>query len=145
MKALNWLRHPLGIAFASLGLLGLISLLPRTEETGGSLSLIRLVLALVAILALAQAALPLLRRMPAGRRGKSRRLHCEEILALDSRHRLALVSVDGRELLLSLQSDGTTLLSGLAADAAAPAQAALDPDESADFARQLARRRAARA
>ncbi len=139
MKLIQALRHPFVIAGCALGLLGLLSLLPAESSLSGSLPLIRLGLALAAILALAQILVPMLRRLPAGATRKSRRLHCEETLSLDSRHRIALVSVDGRELLLSLQTEGSRLLVDLGAGDRKPAEAGAH-----DFAKALAESRAAR-
>ena len=79
-----------------------------------------------ASLALALAALPALRRLQsAGGKGQ-RRLRCEEVLALDGRHRVALLRVDDRELLVSLQADGSRLLLDLGADGAAATAPAAD-------------------
>ncbi len=142
MNPINVLRHPIVIAGCALGLLGLLGLLPAGSTLSGALPLIRLGLALVAILALAQFMVPLLRRLPGGATRKSRRLCCEETLSLDSRHRLALVSVDGRELLLSLQSDGSRLLVDLADG---PTRTGQDQQpEFTDFAQAMAESHAAR-
>lgn len=141
MNPLKRLRHPMAIAAGAFALLGTLSLLPATKVTDGSLPLARLALALIGILALAQAMIPLLRRMPGRGKGENRRLRCEEILALDSRHRLALVRVDGQELLLSLQADGSTLLSELKKPCATPDSQEPTQSEGEHFARLLARRR----
>jgi flagellar biogenesis protein FliO len=142
MNLINALRHPIVIAGCALGLLGLLGLLPTDSTLSGALPLIRLGLATVAILALAQFLVPLLRRLPSGTVRKSRRLRCEETLSLDSRHRLALVSVDGRELLLSLQSDGSRLLVDLE-----QGSSGLEREQSPEldnFAEAMARSQAAR-
>ncbi len=141
MNSINILRHPLVIAGCALGLLGLLGLLPAGSTLSGALPLMRLGLALVVILTLAQFLVPLLRRLPAGATRKSRRLCCEETLSLDSRHRLALVSVDGRELLLSLQSDGSRLLVDLADGSSGTEQE--QQAEFTDFAQAMAESRAA--
>ena len=122
MNATRLLRHPLVIAGLALGGLGLLSLLPEGGSEGASFVLVRISLALTAIIALALAAIPILRRVPVGGRGMARRLQCLEQLSLDQRHRIALVSVDGRELLISLQSDGCRLLADLHGRAAADGQ-----------------------
>ena len=148
MRGLRFLKSPLGLAASAFGLLGLLSLwpasatgaafAPRTVATrsAAGLPLLRLALALTGILALALAALPALRRLQsAGGKGQ-RRLRCEEVLALDGRHRVALLRVDDRELLVSLQADGSRLLLDLGADGAA----ATDP--AADFSSAMRRARA---
>ncbi|MCB1163490.1 flagellar biosynthetic protein FliO [bacterium] len=130
MRGLRFLKSPLGLAASAFGLLGLLSLWPASatgaESPAAGLPLLRLALALTGILALALAALPALRRLQsAGGKGQ-RRLRCEEVLALDGRHRVALLRVDDRELLVSLQADGSRLLLDLGADGAAATAPAAD-------------------
>ena len=148
MKKYGFLKHPLVMAGLALGLLGLTTLLP--DSTGQSegiatFSLMRLALALVAILGLALGLVPLLRRIPqAGRKGGGR-IRCQEQLALDPKHRLALISVDGRELLLGLQSDGFVMLADLKEEATLPRdldnQAAAGlPEAEGDYFRQMLER-----
>lgn len=139
MRIPGLLRHPLFIATAAFLLLGLVGLMPADPEGGGTLPILRMTLALVGILALVQAAVPLLKRLPSGSRGESRRLRCDETLSLDSRHRLALVSVDGRELLLSLQADGTRLIADLGKDSSGAGEETTTEPEA--FATLLARKR----
>jgi flagellar protein FliO/FliZ len=113
MRLPRFMRHPLVLAAAAFALMGLLGLLPGGGEEGPGLPLMRLALALIGILALALAAVPALRRLPAGGRRGGSRLRCEEQLSLGGRHRLALVSADGRRLLLGLQNDGCVLLADL--------------------------------
>ncbi len=140
MRFPNLLRHPIIVAVCAFAALGLVGLMPADPEGGGTLPILRMTLALVGILALAQAAVPMLKRLPGGARGEGRRLRCDETLSIDSRHRLALVSVDGRELLLSLQTDGTRLIADLGQEGASPDPEALEA-EPENFAALLARRR----
>jgi flagellar biogenesis protein FliO len=144
MRSLPWLRSPLVLAAAAFAALGLLSLLPETSARAAGVSLLRLAFALIGILALALGAVPLLRRLPTARGAQSRRLRCEELLALDSRHRIALLSVDGRELLVSLQADGSRLLVDLGAAAgqsSAGESAASASAAAGEFQRLLAERR----
>ncbi len=146
MRRFALLRNPLVLAGLALGMLGLLTLLPAGEGTDTGLALLRMGLALTAILALAIAAVPALRRLPASGRRRASRLRCEEQLALDGRHRLALVSVDGRELLLGLPPDGFVLLADLRAGSGNEAQPAASGDVSAasdEFQRLIARHQSA--
>jgi flagellar biogenesis protein FliO len=119
MNGTRWLRHPFVISGLALGGLGLLSLLPETGGESGSFVMLRLSLALIAIVALALAAIPFLKKVPVGSHGERRRLRCVEQLSLGSRQRIALIAVDDRELLVSLQTDGCRLLSDLCETAAA--------------------------
>ena len=142
MRSLPWLRSPLVLAAGAFAGLGLLALLPETSSRGAGVAMLRLAFALIGILALALGAVPLLRRLPTAHGGQARRLRCEELLALDARHRIALLSVDGRELLVSLQADGSRLLldlGGAGAPAAAPAADA--SPVAGEFQRLLAERR----
>ncbi|MBM4117020.1 flagellar biosynthetic protein FliO [bacterium] len=110
MRRHNWLRSPFTLAAGAFAGLGLIALLPAGETVAPGAAMLRLLFALVGIIALALGLAPALRRLPTARGGQGQRLRCEEQLALDARHRVALLSVDGRELLISLQADGSRLL-----------------------------------
>lgn len=143
MRQPAWLKSPLVLAAAAFAGVGLLALLPAPEAAATGLSLLRLAFALVGILALALGAVPWLRRLPVARGGQSRRLHCEELLGLDGRHRIALLRIDERELLVSLQADGTRLLLDLGAPAPAAATAQ-DPASEAELAGEFQRLLAAR-
>lgn len=135
MRRHNWLRSPFTLAAGAFAGLGLLSLLPTAEPVGAGAALLRLLFALVGIVALALGLAPVLRRLPAARGGQGQRLRCQELLALDARHRVALLSVDGRELLVSLQADGSRLLLDLG-ERGEPAQPV-----ASEFKRLLAERR----
>jgi len=141
MNGTRWLRHPFVISGLALGCLGLLSLIPEAGGESGSFVMLRLSLALVAIVALALAAIPFLKRVPVGSQGGRRRLRCVEQLSLGSRQRIALISVDDRELLVSLQADGCRLLSDLG-EAAAGTTAA-DDSAASDESKGLAAMNAA--
>ncbi len=115
MNGMRWFRHPLAIAAFALGGLGLLALLPEGTNPSGTLVLVRLSLALLAIVALAFAAIPFLKRVPGATRSERRRLQCSEQLSLGARQRVALISVDERELLVSLNAEGCRLLVDLGA------------------------------
>ena len=131
MNGTRWLRHPFVISGLALGCLGLLSLLPEAGGESGSFVMLRLSLALIAIVALALAAIPFLKRVPVGSHGERRRLRCIEQLSLGSRQRIALIAVDDRELLVSLQTDGCRLLSDLG-EAAAETTLVDDSEESGE-------------
>jgi len=141
MRSLPWLRSPLVIAAGAFAGLGLLTLLPETSARGAGVAMLRLAFALIGILALALGAVPLLRRLPTARGGQTRRLRCEELLALDARHRIALLSIDGRELLVGLQADGSRFLLDLGTAGGTAAPGADASPVAGEFQRLLAERR----
>ena len=106
-------RLSLVIAAGSLALLGLLSLIPSGDEPLEGLALIRLLLALTAILALIRIAIPALRKIGGARAGARNRMKVLEMVNLGGRHRAALLSVDGREFLVGMGNDGIRLLAAL--------------------------------
>lgn len=123
MRLQSLLRNPFVVAAIAFTLLGLLSLMPGEDSTGPGLPLLRLGLALLGILAIAVAVVPALKRLPSGARRNGGRIRCEEQLALDAKHRLALVSVDGHTILLGMNPDGITLLKDLGEPCSEPTAA----------------------
>ncbi len=117
MKEMLKGRGALVLAVLSLGMLGLLSLVPQGEEPMAGLSLMRMGLALLAILSLIRAAVPLLQGMGRQPGHKQARLRTESMLNLGGRQKVAIVSVDGREFLVGLGGDRVTLLAELDEDA----------------------------
>ncbi len=113
MKELLKGRSAIVVAALSLGMLGLLGLIPQGEEPMAGLSLLRMGLALLAILALIRAAVPLLQGMGRQPGRKQARLRSESMLNLGGRQKVAIVSVDGREFLVGLGGDRVTLLAEL--------------------------------
>ena len=106
-------RSALLVAILSLGMLGLLGLIPKGEEPMAGLSLMRMGLALIAILALIRAAVPLLQGLNKQPGRKQARLRNESMLSLGGRLKVAIISVDGREFLVGIGGDRVTLLSEL--------------------------------
>ncbi len=106
-------RGSLVVALLSLGMLGLLGLIPQGEEAMAGLSLMRMGLALIAILALIRAAVPLLQGLNKQPGRKQARLRNESMLSLGGRLKVAIISVDGREFLVGLSGDRVSLLSEL--------------------------------
>jgi len=94
-------------------MLGLLGLIPQGEEAMAGLSLMRMGLALIAILALIRAAVPLLQGLNKQPGRKQARLRNESMLSLGGRLKVAIISVDGREVLVGLSGDRVSLLSEL--------------------------------
>jgi len=126
MKRFLGERTSLAVAAGALALLGLLSLLPRGEEPMEGLALLRLLLALTAILGLIRAAVPALKKFSGGRPGAGGRMKVQEMVGLGGRHRAALLRVDEREFLVGMGSDGIRLLADLgereAGESAEPAE-----------------------
>ncbi|MBC8367829.1 flagellar biosynthetic protein FliO [bacterium] len=106
-------RTALVVALLSLGMLGLLGLIPKGEEPMAGLSLLRMGLALIAILALIRVAVPLLQGLNKQPGRKQARLRNESMLNLGGRLKVAIISVDGREFLVGIGGDRVTLLSEL--------------------------------
>ena len=126
MKRILGERTSLAVAAGALALLGLLSLMPHGEEPLEGLSLLRLLLALTAILALIRAAVPALKKFSGARPGAGARMKVQEMVGLGGRHRAALLRVDDREFLVGLGNDGPRLLAdlgqGKALEASEPAE-----------------------
>ncbi len=126
-------RSALLVAILSLGMLGLLGLIPEGEEPMAGLSLMRMGLALIAILALIRAAVPLLQGLNKQTGRKQARLRNESMLSLGGRLKVAIISVDGREFLVGIGGDRVTLLSELDD----MSQEALQGDGGAEFLERL--------
>jgi flagellar biogenesis protein FliO len=128
-------RSSLIVGALSLGMLGLLGLIPNGGEPMAGLSLIRLGLALLAILSLIRAAVPLLQGMGHKPGRKQARLRTESVLSLGGRQKVAIIVVDEREMLVGLGGDRVTLLTELQSDE----EFRKDELVSSDFREQLER------
>jgi len=113
MKTMLQRRMALVVALLSLGALGLLGLIPQGREPMAGLSLLRLGLALLAILALIRAAVPLLQGMGSRAGRKQARLRTGSVISLGGRQKVAILLVDDRELLVGFGGEQITLLAEL--------------------------------
>ena len=99
--------------------------LPAAQEINVGGELVRVVLSLVAIVALIFAAGWLSRRLQARTSPGGRRLRCVETMAVGARDRLMLIDADGKRLLVGVGQGGMRTLHVY--DGAAPAETPAPP------------------
>jgi len=117
MRNLMTKSPALWISIFSLAAIGLLGLIPQGEQPMAGLSLIRLGLALVAILSLIRVLVPVLQGLNKSVGRQSGRIKLEAALGLGGKQKAAILSVDGREFLIAYGQERITLLAELGEDA----------------------------